>query len=70
MTAAYLAPGSIWGQRALLAAGQSFAAMKQSEAATVVYRKLLDQTDADPELARQARQALAAQGSSPSAPRP
>ncbi len=67
MSAAYLAPGSVWGRRALLGAGQSFTALKQTDSAVIVYRKLLAQPDVEPELAQQARQALAALGASASA---
>ncbi|MBI3028628.1 MAG: tetratricopeptide repeat protein [Candidatus Rokubacteria bacterium] len=45
LTAAYLAPASTWGHRALLGAGQSLAALKQPDAAAIVYRKLLAQPD-------------------------
>jgi TolA-binding protein len=62
LTAAYLAPASAWGRRALLGAGQSFAALKQTESAVIVLRKLLAQPELAPELAQQARQALTALG--------
>ncbi|MBI4588848.1 MAG: tetratricopeptide repeat protein [Candidatus Rokubacteria bacterium] len=62
MTAAYLAPDSSWGRRALLGAGQSFASLKQTGSALIVLRKLLAQPDVEPDVARQARQALAALG--------
>jgi tetratricopeptide (TPR) repeat protein len=62
MTAAYLDPQSSLGRRALLAAGQSFAALKQRDAAAVVYGKLLAQPDVPAELATAARQGLAALG--------
>jgi hypothetical protein len=62
MTAAYLAPESRWGQRALLGAGQSFAALKQSDAAVAVYRKLATAKGAEPELADAARKELKALG--------
>ena len=62
MTAAYLAPESSWGQRALLGAGQSFAALKQSDAAVIVYRKLATAKGAEPELADAARKELRALG--------
>lgn len=68
LTAAYLAPGSVWGRRALLGAGQSFVALKQTESAVIVLRKLLAQPEVEPELAQQARQALAALGA-PATPR-
>jgi TolA-binding protein len=67
MTAAYLAPDSVWGWRALLGAGQSFTALKHADSAAIVYRKLLAQPDVEPDLTRQARQALAALGASSSA---
>ncbi len=62
LTAAYLAPDSIWARRALLGAGQSLAALKQTDSAVIVYRKLLAQPGVEPELAQQARQALTALG--------
>lgn len=62
LTAAYLQPDSIWARRALLGAGQSFTALKQTDSAVIVYRKLLTQPGVEPDLAQQARQALAALG--------
>jgi tetratricopeptide (TPR) repeat protein len=62
MTAAYVAPDSIWGRRALLAAGQSFDALRQTEAAVIVYKKLLAASDLEPELAETARSRLKALG--------
>jgi tetratricopeptide (TPR) repeat protein len=62
MTAAYVAPESPAGRRALLGAGQSFAALKQPESAAIVYRKLLAQPDLPADLASAARQGLAATG--------
>jgi tetratricopeptide (TPR) repeat protein len=62
MTAAYLSPESSEGRRALLAAGQSFAALKQVDAAVIVYRNLLAQPDLPPDVARAARQGLATLG--------
>jgi tetratricopeptide (TPR) repeat protein len=62
MTAAYLAPESLAGRRALLAAGQTFAALKQSEAASIVYKKLLAQRDVPSDVADAARQGLASLG--------
>jgi TolA-binding protein len=62
MTAAYLAPESPWGQRALLGAGQSFAALKQSDAAVIVYRKLATAKGSEVELADAARKELKALG--------
>jgi tetratricopeptide (TPR) repeat protein len=62
MTAAYLAPESAAGRRALLGAGQSFAALRQPDSAAIVYRKLLAQPDLPAELATAARQGLASIG--------
>jgi len=62
MTAAYVAPESTAGRRALLGAGQSFAALKQPDSAAIVYRKLLAQPDLPADLAAAARQGLAATG--------
>jgi tetratricopeptide (TPR) repeat protein len=62
MSAAYLAPESASGRRGLLAAGRVFAAQKQPEAATIVYRKLLAQSNVPPELASAARQGLSTLG--------
>ena len=62
MTAAYVAPESAAGRRALLGAGQSFDALKQPDSAAVVYRKLLAQPDLPQDLAAAARQGLAATG--------
>ena len=59
MTAAYVAPESAAGRRALLGAGQSW---PQPDSAAVVYRKLLAQPDLPPDLAAAARQGLAATG--------
>lgn len=59
MTAAYVAPDSPAGRRALLAAGKSFAALKQPDAAATVYKKLLDQPNVPADLAAAARQGLA-----------
>ena len=66
MTAAYLAPDSEFGQKALLAAAEAFAAMKTPDAkamALSVYDKLLGQANVSAELrqtAKSARDALAA----------
>ncbi len=62
MTAAYLAPDSLFGRRSLLAAGQAFAALKQPDAAAIVYRKLLAQATVPADLATAARQGLQAVG--------
>lgn len=59
MTAAYVAPESTAGRRALLAAGRTFAAQKQPEAANTVYRKLLDQPNVPADLTSAARRGLA-----------
>jgi TolA-binding protein len=58
MTAAYVAPDSPAGRRGLLAAGASFTALKQIDAAEVVYRKLIAQTGAPAELVDAARKGL------------
>jgi TolA-binding protein len=65
MTAAYLAPASSWGRRALVGAGQSFSALKQADSAAIVYRKLLAQSGVEPELAGEARKALQRLGQHP-----
>ncbi len=65
MTAAYLASESPWGRRALLGAGQSFAGLKDSKSAVIVYRKLLAQPGVEPELAAEAKKALKELGQSP-----
>jgi TolA-binding protein len=62
MTAAYVAPDSTPGRRALLAAGRAFVAQKQPDAAAVVYRKLLAQSNVPAELATAARQGLSTVG--------
>ena len=62
MTAAYLAPRRRRGPRALLGAGQSFGALKQSDAAEIVYRKLVTAKGVEPELAEAARKELRALG--------
>ena len=58
MTAAYVAPESPAGRRGLLAAGASFTALKQLDAAEVVYRKLIAQTGAPADLVDAARKGL------------
>ena len=60
MTAAYTAPESAAGRKALLAAAQAFVAAKQPDAAAIVYRKLLAQSSLPSDLADAARQGLAA----------
>jgi TolA-binding protein len=62
MTAAYVAPESVWARRALLGAGRSFTALKQSDAAAIVYRKLLAASPVEPDLAAAARSGLKALG--------
>lgn len=59
LSAAYLAPDSPAGQRALLLAGRSLAAQRQPDAAATVYRKLLARSGVPADLAQAARQALA-----------
>jgi tetratricopeptide (TPR) repeat protein len=58
LTAAYLAPDSAFGRKAMLATGQSLAAAKQPEAAANAFRKLLSQSDLPADLADAARQGL------------
>jgi tetratricopeptide (TPR) repeat protein len=62
MTAAYLAPDSPSGRRALVAAGRSFTMQKQPESATIVYRKLLAQSNVPADLLTAARRGLAELG--------
>ena len=62
MTAAYLAPDSVWARRALLGAGTAFAAVKQNEAAVIVYKKLLAASSVEPDLATAARTGLKSLG--------
>jgi tetratricopeptide (TPR) repeat protein len=62
MTAAYLAPDSPFGRRALLAAAQTFAAARHADAAATVYKKLLAQAGVPSDLAEAARQGLQALG--------
>ena len=62
MTAAYLAGSTPWARRALLGAGQSFAALRQRDAAEIVYRKLAATPNVEPELAEAARRELKALG--------
>jgi tetratricopeptide (TPR) repeat protein len=59
LSAAYLAPDSPAGQRALLLAARSLAAQRQPEAAATVYRKLLARPGAPADLVQAARQGLA-----------
>ena len=58
MTAAYVAPDSPAGRGGLLGAGACFAALKQNDAAEVVYRKLLAQKDAPADVLEKARKGL------------
>lgn len=58
MTAGYLAPDSEFGRKGLLAAAQTFAAAKQQDAAAIVYKRLLAQTDLPADVADAARQGL------------
>jgi tetratricopeptide (TPR) repeat protein len=62
MTAAYLAPESPAGRRAMLDAARSFTALKQPDSAAIVYRKLLAQAGLPADVADAARQGLAALG--------
>jgi TolA-binding protein len=62
MTAAYLAETSPWARRALLGAGQSFGALRQRDAAEIVYKKLVAAKGAEPELVEAARKELRALG--------
>lgn len=62
MTAAYLDPSSVFGRRALLAAGATYAALKKPDEATIAYQKLLAQPDVPQDLAQRAQAELAALG--------
>jgi TolA-binding protein len=62
MTAAYVAPDTPLARRALLGAGQSFAALKQADSAIIVYKKLLASKTLEPELAEAAKKNLKALG--------
>jgi len=62
MTAAYVAPDSVWARRALLGAGRSFEAAKQNGAAVIVYKKLLASSSVEPDLAAAARSGLKSLG--------
>jgi len=59
MTAAYVAPESAAGRRALLGAAASLVAAKQPDSAAIVYKKLLDQPQVPADLAAAARKGLA-----------
>jgi tetratricopeptide (TPR) repeat protein len=58
LTAAYLSGDSPWSRRALVAAGNAFAALKQKDAAVIVYRKVLAISGVEPDLAEAARKGL------------
>jgi tetratricopeptide (TPR) repeat protein len=58
MTAAYVAPDSPAGRSGLLAAGACFTALKQTDAAEIVYKKLITQKDAPSDLVEKARKGL------------
>jgi TolA-binding protein len=58
MTAAYVAPESPAGRNGLLGAGACFAALKQNDAAAIVYQKLLAQKDAPADVLEKARKGL------------
>ena len=64
LTAAYLTSDSPWTRRALVGAGQAFAALKQNDAAIIVYRKLLAMNGVEADLADAARRGLRALGAS------
>jgi hypothetical protein len=59
MNAAYLAPESPFGRRALLMAGESYVILRQPDSAIIAYNKLLAQPNLPPEIAQQARARLA-----------
>ena len=62
MTAAYVAPDTTLGRRALFGAGQSFTALKQPDFAVIVYKKLLASSGIETELADAAKKNLRALG--------
>jgi TolA-binding protein len=62
MTAAYVAPDTPLARRALLGAGQSYTALKQSDSAVIVYKKLLAGKAVEPELTEAAKKGLRALG--------
>ncbi len=62
ITAAYVAPDTTLGRRALLGAGQSFTALKQPDFAVIVYKKLLASSGIETELADAAKKNLRALG--------
>jgi tetratricopeptide (TPR) repeat protein len=59
LTAAYLAPQSAAGQRAMLEAARSLAAAKEPDAAAAAYRKLLAQSGLPADVSAAARKGLA-----------
>jgi len=58
MTAAYVAPDSPAGRNGLLGAGACFTALRQNDSAEIVYKKLIAQKDAPPDLVEKARKGL------------
>jgi len=62
MTAAYVVPDSVWARRALVGAGRSFTALKQNDAAVIVYRKVLAASSVEPDLETAAKTGLKALG--------
>jgi tetratricopeptide (TPR) repeat protein len=60
LSAAYVAPDSAQGRRGLLSAARAYAAARQPELASTVYRKLLAQTDLPADVRDAARKELAA----------
>jgi len=62
LTAVYVTPSSPQSCRSLLAAGRAFASLKQDEAATLAYRKVLAQSSVPAECAAPARQGLSSLG--------
>ena len=60
LSAAYVAPDSVPGRRGLLGAARAYAAAKQPDMATTVYKKLLAQSDLPADVRDAARKELAA----------
>jgi len=60
LSAAYVAPDTAAGRRAMLSAARAFAAARQPEMATTAYKKLLAQSDLPPDVRDTARKELAA----------
>ncbi|MGH7385414.1 MAG: tetratricopeptide repeat protein [Candidatus Rokuibacteriota bacterium] len=58
LTAAYLAPESRWGRRALVGAVRSLVAAGDRASAEAIYRRLLGSSATEPDLLAQARKAL------------